>query len=300
MPPANLRSMTGFGRAEGEGASGRFVVEVKSINSRFLEIKVFLPPGMGALESHLRALLGGRIDRGKIECRVRFLPKAGETHHAYFNEPLILKYIETLRALRQNAGLAQDVSLDAVLQLPGAIEDIEENMDPDLYWPVLAETARAAIDELQSDRQREGAALAETLLNDLAELRRRHRAIMERRSAVIDRFREKLTARVAELQTEVRAALDRGRLELEVAMLADRLDVSEELSRLEAHLNRLEELIQNREGGAVGKALDFLVQEILREVNTTSSKLRDLDVVRETLEMKAAVERIREQVQNVV
>lgn len=291
--------MTGFGRAEAEGPPGRFSVELKSVNSRFLELKIMLPPGMGALETALRTLVGEHVERGKVDCRVRFLPTGGESHHAYFNESLILKYVATLRAIREKAGLQADVPLEAVLRLPGAIEDVEENIEPETYWPVLSHAALAALEHFRADRLREGQALAEHLMDDLELLRGGRESVLSKRDVIAENFREKIRARIAELEDQTRGKVEPGRLELEIAMLADRLDVSEELARLGAHLDRLEQLVRNPEGKTVGKALDFLVQEILREINTTSSKLRDIEVVRETLEMKGAVERIREQVQNI-
>lgn len=291
--------MTGFGRGLHEGPLGRFSVELKSVNSRFLEMKIMLPPGLIALEAPLRALLKSGIERGKVDCRVRFTPSAAIAEGISFNEDLILRYMETLRSIGSRAGLAAEISLESVLRLPGVTGESDDGHDEELCWPAIEAAARLALDQFNTDRRREGSALGEQILIDAEALRARRRAIEEKKGQIAENFRAKLTARIAELEEQTRAKLDGGRLELEVAMLADRLDVTEEMARLQAHLDRLAELIENKNGEPVGKALDFLVQEILREINTTGAKLRDLELVRETLEMKGSLERIREQIQNV-
>lgn len=291
--------MTGFGRAQVEDDLGRFTVELKSVNGRFHESRIGLPPGMAALEARLRGLLKGEVHRGKIDCRVRFAPAPGEAHRVRFNEPLIRDYLDRLRAIAGEAGLSGEVSLDRILTLPGAVEPVEDEADLERYWPPLRRAAEAALEGFRAEREREGAALAEQIAAETRNLRERRERILAARDRTLARYRERLAARIAELEEQTGGRLDAGRLEIEVAMFADRADVSEEMVRLGAHLDRLEALTRNEKGGSAGKALDFLVQEILREVNTTASKLRDVDLMDDILEMKGAVERIREQIQNV-
>lgn len=299
MPDLNLKSMTGFGRAELQTALGHFAVEIKSVNSRFLEARAFLPPSLSGLEYELRALLQKRISRGKVDCRVRFTPASGQVRPAQLNDIVIRDYVEHLKRLAVQLGLPQPgFSLDAVLRLPGAFEAAGDDPDLDPWWEVLRSVVESCLARFDAERGREGSSLGVQMLEELSLLRARRSDVDGSRSSVVEKFRERLLARIAELSCEVRGKLDPGRLELEATLYADRCDISEELVRLDSHLNRLEQLILNPGGGPVGKALDFLIQEILREVNTTSSKLRDLDAVAAVLEMKSSIERLREQIQN--
>lgn len=299
MSNSNLRSMTGYGRGEAEGPMGRFTVELKSVNSRFQEIRVNLPPVLMNQEMAVRTFLKSRIGRGKIDCRIKFEPAADQVPQAEFNEPLMMAYAERLRAIASQAGLQADVSLGDLVRLPGAIEVNQQELETDQSWPTLEEGLGRALAAFQAERAREGAALGAQILAEVELLKSLREKILAAKEGVAERYREKLTARIAELEEQIRAKLDPGRLELEVAMFADRADVSEEVTRLEAHLARMEELVGASEQKPVGKDLDFLIQEILREVNTTASKMREVEAVQVALEMKGAVERIREQIQNI-
>lgn len=299
MSRVNLRSMTGFGRAESQTPLGHFAVEIKSVNSRFLEARAFLPPTLSALEHELRALLQQRIARGKVDCRVRFTPSAGHVRPAQLNETVIRDYADHLGRIALLLQLPQPgYSLDAVLRLPGAFEAGPEDADLEPFWLALRPVVETCLQRFDVEREREGASLGAQMLEELALLRSRRADVDASRATVVQKFRDRLLARIGELSEEIRGKVEPGRLELEVTLYADRCDISEELVRLGAHLDRLEQLLLNAKGGPVGKALDFLIQEILREVNTTSSKLRDLDAVAAVLEMKSSIERLREQLQN--
>ena len=291
--------MTGFGRAQVAGPLGQFTVELKSVNSRFQEIRVHLPSSLSGLEPRLRELLKKEVRRGKIDCRVRFSLAPGNKPPIQFNEAAIQEYLRRLLAIGEKTGLKGEVSLSMLLGLPGVLDVEEEETDWEECWKTLSEALRQALERFQSERAREGAALAKQIGEEIEALRERRAKIAEGKDQVARKYREKLMMRIAELEEQTRGKLEPGRLELEVAMFADRCDVSEELVRLEAHLNRLETLTGNQNGKPVGKDLDFVIQEIMREVNTTAAKVRDLDRSQEVLEMKSAVERIREQIQNI-
>lgn len=296
---SGLRSMTGFGRGEADGEPGSVGVEIRSVNSRFADIKVHLPSMLLALEARSRDLLKGRIGRGKIDCRVRFDAGAADVQGLQFNEAAILAYVAELRDLNAKAGLEAPVTIDMALRLPGATEVEDVSVDAEAVWPAMAQALDAALEAFEAERAREGAALATHILEDLGVLRERREKIEAASSQIVEKFRERLASRIAELEENIKVKLEPGRLEIEVALFADRCDVSEEMARLGAHLDRLGELAENAAGKPVGKALDFLIQEILREINTTGSKARDTVVVEDVLEMKNAIERIREQIQNI-
>lgn len=291
--------MTGFGRAEATCDLGRFTVEIKSVNSRFLEPSFHLPREISGLEYTLRSHLKSHLSRGKLDCRVRFDPAQSHDFQARVNEKVILQYLEHLRALRTSTQIAGEITLDTLLGLPGAVEAQETGVDVDAYWAALLPVVNQAITNYNDERRREGEELGHHLLADVDFIRARRNEVLAARDQILARFRDKLRERIAELEEETRATLEPGRLELEVSMYADRCDVSEELVRLDVHLTRFTSLVANKDGKPVGKAMDFLLQEILREVNTTASKSRDLDLSQATLDMKSAVERIREQIQNI-
>lgn len=290
--------MTGYGRGEIDAPEGHFTAELRSVNSRHLEARVFLPPFLAPLENEVRTLLKRHILRAKLDCRIRFTPAPGQASQLRFNEAALESSLRQLEEIRDRLGLAEDrVTLDLLLRLPGATEDIADEADLEAYWPGVRQAVEAALERYQAEREREGAALGEHIREELGLLRERREALAARAGEVVEKFRERLRARLQELADEIGTQADPGRLEMEVALFADRSDVSEELVRLAAHLDRLQALLDKPKGSS-GKPLEFLLQEIHREVNTTSSKLRDTDMVEHTLEMKAAIERIREQIQN--
>ncbi len=299
MADFTLKSMTGFGRAEKETPLGRLGVELKSVNARFLEISISLPRELSALEGSLRNFLKSQIERGKVDCRVKFQPATGQARPVALNEALVGEYLERLRAIQSRMGLAGEITLQTLLVLPGVIAPPEDATDAEAYWPGLAETVAEAVARFNEERIREGNALARHLAEELALLRDAREKVLAGKDQALARYREKLSARIAELEEQTRGKLEPGRLELEVALYADRSDVSEELVRLESHLNRLEKLITAPAEKSVGKALDFLLQEILRETNTLAAKVRDLELANATLAMKGSIERIREQIQNI-
>lgn len=299
MAAAKIRSMTGYGRAQGETPLGRFSVEIKSVNSRYKEFAVSMSREIAPLEYQLRHLLKGAIERGKVDCRAKFELAPTAAPRARINEPLVIQYLLQLKAIATRVGQEGQATLSLALTMPGAIDAADEEADLESRWPALAAVAEQALAAFHAEREREGAALVGHLREELALLRRERGTIAASKDQAAVRFRERLAARIAELEEQTRSKLDPNRLEMEVALFADRCDISEELVRLEAHLNRLEELLGGAGAGPSGKALDFLAHEILREVNTLSAKVRDLDLTQSSLEMKASVERIREQIQNI-
>lgn len=294
-----IRSMTGFGRGEAEGKDGTFSVEIRSVNSRGLEAKVYLPPAYVSLEPKLRRMIKANVSRGKVDCRVRYSPGPEHEPEARLNTGTIRAYWRELKKLRGDLGLtSNEMSLDAVLRLPGALDSTPKAENAEAEWDTLKAAVEKALENFLAERSREGAELALQMQEDLAELRSRRERLDRDKGVVVARFREKLAGRIAELEESIKAKLEPGRLEMEVALYADRSDVSEELVRLEAHLARLGQLLGGNES-PVGKAIEFLVQEIHREVNTLASKLRDLELIQVILEMKGSVERLREQIQNI-
>lgn len=298
MAEFRLQSMTGFGRAQAQTAAGQFTVELQTVNSRFQDFNISLPRELGQFESALRAMIKEKIPRGKIDCRVRYTPGEAGQPQVTINLALARQYVERLAQL-QALGATGELSLQALTSLPGVLEIKAAELNEQSILESIQAVAAQALEALQAERRREGQALGEALHEMMLQLRALVEEADKSKDEVVQRYRERLTARVAELEANIKTQLEPGRLEMEVALFADRSDVSEELVRLKTHLERFESLIQNKDGAPAGKNLDFLVQELNREVNTLGSKVRETKVTGLTLEMKSIVERIREQIQNV-
>lgn len=292
-----LSSMTGYGRAQGETELGRFIVEVRTVNNRFQDISLSLPRDFGALEPLVRQELKSAIARGKIDCRVRFVPVAAAQNQVVIHQETAKKYIEELTQLKA-LGIADELSLQVLVGLPGVVEVLPTEQEEDALWGALAPILKQAVGALLAERKREGEALAQAL-DDMIERLRSERGEVDRlKNDVVEKYRARMLERLTKIETECQTPLDPGRLEAEVAVIAEKCDIEEELTRLEVHLDRFAQLL-TEDQASVGKNLDFLVQEIFREINTICSKARESDVASHGINMKNLVEQIREQIQNI-
>jgi uncharacterized protein (TIGR00255 family) len=290
-----VASMTGYGRAEVRGARTALVAEARSLNHRFLETNVKLPRGLTSHEPDVRRLVQGRVARGRVDVTVTLRRTAGSAATVRTDVALGLEYARGARALGEAIGAASELSVADLLRLPGVVT-VEETEEEDGESAVLVKTAVSeALDELGRMRQTEGAALARDLGAHLDALDTWVRRVEALLPAALARTQGRLRDRVQAILGETPA--DPGRLAQEVATWAARSDVAEELARLRSHLTQFRALLA--EGGALGRQLDFLTQELHREVNTIASKADDAELVAGLLEARTLVERIREQVQNV-
>ena len=291
-----IRSMTGFGRGARRVGKMRIVAELRSVNHRFLDVKLKLPSEAAALEPDLRQLVARRVGRGRVDLTVNLQREVG-CSKLQVNHALLRRYIEAAHSIRKETGVSGHVSLETLLQLPGAVR-----LDHPSRGLSRAESIaiRRAVDDAIASlcrmREREGSALVRDLRRRLAAIRRRAATIRRRCDGAERRAAKRLRERIRKLAHGV--DVDQARLAQEVAYLADRSDVAEELVRLEAHLDAMLQLADRRDGPA-GKELDFLTQELHRETNTIHSKSGDLPVSRAAIEIKSEIERIREQVQNI-
>ena len=291
-----VRSMTGFGRAEASGESIAVTVEARSVNHRHLDVALRLPRALAALELDARRLVQSRLERGRVEVTVQLTPLGGATtQRVQVDGALAREYIARARALAMELGLEGTPNLTWVLERPGVVRLEEpEPVEPAAPWPLLAEALGGALDELVARRTAEGERLVEALRTLHAELTTTVDVVATRGPAAAarreDRLRERLRALLAE------TAIDEARIVTEAAIWADKSDVTEELARLRAHLAELTLLLDK--GGPVGRPLDFLIQELNREVNTVASKADDLEMSQAALTAKGVLEKIREQVQN--
>jgi uncharacterized protein (TIGR00255 family) len=286
--------MTGFGRAEAPLAEGQATIEVRAVNSRHLDVRVKLPRELGALEPELRARASRHFARGQVEVSLRLAPLE-LVPQVQIDERAARRYAEAAARLVRELGLEGGLSPAALLTLPGVVQLGEADTDLAGLREALLAGTEAACRAAAEMRSREGAEIARDLLSRLERVEAGVGEIEARAEEVHKGVRERLLRRLATLSAEVEA--DSGRLEQELVYWADRQDISEEIVRLRSHVGQFRETLDR--DGPVGRRLEFLLQEIGREVNTLGSKPGDAAVSARVVDLKAELERVREQVLNV-
>lgn len=285
--------MTGFGSGSGAAGDLDLSVEIRSVNAKFCEVKVRMPRDLLALEAAVQRQVKERLARGGIEVSVR--RTRGTTLAPRIDEALAERYLQTFRSLRDRLGLQEEIRFADVLRAEGVLALEEEVPDLGAAEEALGTAMAAALDRLVEMREREGAALRADLLQRLARVRELVGQVEPEVPAALTAHRDRIAQRVEELTGGV--PVDPQRLAQEIALLAERADVAEELTRLQSHFEQFDALLAAEE--AVGRRMDFLVQEMNREVNTIASKSQWSPIAALAVELKAEIERIREQVQNV-
>jgi uncharacterized protein (TIGR00255 family) len=292
-----IRSMTGYGRAESTGARTLLTVECKSVNHRHLDVSLKLPRVLVAFEADARRLIQASVQRGRVDVSTTVTTAEGTVLNPLtVNVAQAREYADAARRLSEALDLSDGPSLGWVMGQPGVLTREEQvALSADEAWPLLEKALAGALAMMVERRETEGAALARELTGLRAVLTDHVDAVARRVPAAVERRAARLTERMRAMLDG--AELDQARLAAEVAVWADRTDVSEELARLRAHLTQLAALLDGDE--PVGRTLDFLIQEINREVNTIGSKADDLEISQAVIAAKATLEKMREQVQNI-
>ena len=291
-----IRSMTGFGAGRGEAAGEAVSVELRAVNGKFCEVKPRLPRELSSVEAELVRTVKARLSRGVVDVLVR-RESSGVARGTLPRVDLALAgaYAKALRELKSELGLAGEPSVQDVAQLEGVLTLAETPPDTAAVSQALQAALTLALDALEEMRRREGEALARDLLSRIATIERGAAAIAQLAPLSLEHYRERLAARIAELGRGV--PVEPQRLAQEVAFFADRTDVAEELTRLASHLSQLRELVSG--DVPAGRKLEFLVQEVNREINTVGSKAQHAAIAAQVVDLKAELERVREQIQNV-
>jgi uncharacterized protein (TIGR00255 family) len=287
--------MTGYGRGEQSTGSTRLAVEIKAVNRKQLEIQVNVPRELDLLENRVRERVGSTVARGRVEVRVSLTLPVG-AGAARLNAELAQTYAVDLRRLAAATGVDPAINLELLLRLPGVIESAGEAPAAEQFWPLLESALQAALVGFEQMRRREGEALAADLAGRVAALRSAVCIIETHAPTVLNRYRETLIQRLRSAGIEGIATTDE-RLLKEVVLFADRSDIAEELARLKSHFGQFDDCLQATE--PVGRKLDFLAQEMNREINTIGSKANDALISMEVVHLKTELERFREQAQNV-
>ena len=290
-----MNSMTGYGRGEAARGGAKFTVEISTVNRKQAELSLYLPRELDALESRARDEINTKVSRGRIAARVQWVNKSGERAQVEIDRNLAKEYSKEYRKLATDLKLGGEVSLDTILRAPGVLQTSEEELDVESLWAPLRKAVRAALKELLAMRAREGANLKMDLQKRIEALQKSVQAVKRQAPKTVRRHREALLDRLNQSGLDLK--LDDERVLKEVALFADRIDITEELTRLESHFGQFVDYAKAK--GPVGRTLDFLSQEMNREVNTIGSKANDPVISRLVVTMKSELEKFREQVQNV-
>ncbi len=290
-----LRSMTGYGRVQQTVHGYQIVLEIKAVNHRFFEFSARVPRQYGFLEEKLRAYVQPFLARGKVEAFLTVDAVGGESAGVVLNEKLAGSYIDALRALQKRFDLKDDLSVSAVARFPEIFTVVKAPENEEQVWETVKTAADEALKSLLHMREAEGARLQEDLAVRSEKIRLLVERVEKRSPATVTEYRARLTERMRELLAD--AKLDENRILLEAAVYADKVSVTEETVRLKSHLSQFAEMMDSNV--PVGRKLDFLMQEMNREANTIGSKALDTEIAGLVVEIKAELEKIREQIQNI-
>lgn len=294
-----IRSMTGFGDAAAQHAGVHYSVELRSLNNKYLKCNIRLPDELQAIEAEIEAYLRRTLSRGSVVCTVRCSETTADAA-LEVNSEALQRYIDTLGSLESpREGVALTLDLAALLQLPGVLQppsDTERRLENarTAIMPLLEEACARLIEM----RKREGQSLIEDLMVHHALIAERLQTVTERAPGVVVEYQNRLIQRMSTLFQTLDRTVEQGDIIREVAIFAEKADIAEEVSRLTAHLEQFRQMITADDDRAIGRTLDFLSQEMLREANTIASKSPDAEIARATVDVKGSIDRIKEQVQN--
>ena len=291
-----MKSMTGYGRGSADGETFAVSVDLKTVNNRFLDIHLRLSGELSSLEPIIKRQISTRLSRGRVDITINFERTAQTAYE--LNRPLIAGYVNALRDMQKEFSIGGDLDINVLARLPGALQPARDGLGEEAVAGIERALA-TALDELERMRAQEGETLRREMAERIDKIDSLVPTIENAAAGLVDAYRVRLQKRIAELLSRngQLVEIDPARLAQEVAYLSDRSDVSEEMVRLRSHLSQFREALNS--SGESGKMLDFLLQELNREANTTLSKSTDLSIKEAALAIKAEVEKIREQVQNV-
>lgn len=288
--------MTGFGRGAVTESNFSVTVELKTVNNRFLDISLRLSNEMQSIEAEIKRLISSRLSRGRVDVNIQY--ERSEEINYELNRPMIVGYLAAMKKMQDEFGLAGEPDINVIAKLPNVMISKKDDLTEAFAFGVASAVA-TALEDLEKMRFSEGEMLKKELESRLDAIEQHLPAIETEAGSLSDEYRERLTRRISDLlaKSESQIELDQGRLAQEIAYLADRADISEEIARLKTHIEHFRAIMN--EDKEVGKRLDFLTQELNREANTITSKTNNMVVKENALAVKSEIEKIREQVQNV-
>jgi len=291
-----LKSMTAYARSEKTGEELTVLVEIRSYNSRHLDIAVRIPHGYLALEENIKTLIAGKVARGRIEANLQVKDDSGEAYAFEINTPKARAYHDSLAQLKDEFNISSKISLDLLVSGGGIIKPAEIDLDMEACWPVFKDCINEAVDDLIAMRKREGDFLEADIAARLDGIEESVDQIKRESSDLLFHYQQRLKDRITVLTKGI-IEIDLDRIAQEAAFLADRSDISEEVVRTRSHINQFRAIVNSTE--PAGRKLNFLLQELNREFNTMGSKTDKTNVSHIIVEVKSELEKIREQLQNV-
>lgn len=289
--------MTGYGEAQGHEAGVAVAVEVRAINSRYFKMNVRTSEGFGSFEPLIEANVRKYIKRGTIQVGVR-VDREPSPDDYQINKQVLTGYRQQLDGLDKELGGSDSVGLDTLLSLPGVVNEISGDSTRAMeYWPLVEATLKQAMDMVAKMRADEGGAMAQNLQANCSGIAQLVEHIERRAGVVVENYRGRLAERLQKLLNEFDVQVETVDVIREVGIFAERSDISEEIVRIRSHLDQFDSAVQNQESS--GRKLEFLTQEMFRETNTIGSKANDSEIAQHVIEIKAAIERMREMIQNV-
>lgn len=291
-----MKSMTGFGRKDYRDEEIDCSIEIKTINHRFRDFFVKIPKTLNPIEEKIRNTVSQSIARGRIEIFIKYSELGTKNRRIVFNRDLAKNYISVLNEIRRlDSMIGDDLSLSLISKFPDVIMIEDDIDDYESIWLKIQPVLLKTLEEVDASREREGSALKKDVVNRCVIVREYIKKIKEKSPDMLVRYRDELREKIASYVESVE--IDEKRLLTEVALMTDKLNIDEELTRLQSHLDRLEGIVEETE--PVGRKLDFLIQEVNREINTIGSKASDLAIANIVVDVKSEIEKIREQIQNI-
>lgn len=292
-----LLSMTGFGEVRDDRDGYAISVEARTVNSRYFKLHLRTTEGYGNLEARIEKVIREYIRRGTVHCNVR-IRHLGDADDYRLNTDVLNQYVDQLQKVAAGRNLSEDVRLELLAGLPGVVEELSADAhDASHVWPLVEPTLRASLEQLSEMRTVEGTALAADLKEQCASVESSLEIVEQRAPSVSEHYRVRIQDRVNEALSSLKVSIEPADLVREVSLFADRADISEEIVRLRSHLQQFGEAMELDE--SAGRKLEFICQEMGRETNTIGSKANDAAISEQVVEIKTALERIREQIQNV-
>ncbi|MDE7445752.1 MAG: YicC family protein [Lachnospiraceae bacterium] len=290
-----IKSMTGFGRCEVQEAERKIVVEMKSVNHRYLDVNIKMPKKLNFFEAAIRNELKSYIQRGKVDVFITYEDYTESNVCVKYNKELAAEYMGYLNQMAEDFSLDNDVRVSCLSRYPEVFTMEEQTIDEEKMWLLLERAIKGAAEGFVETRIKEGENLRDDLLEKLDGMLAHVEFITLRSPQIIAEYKQKLEDKVKELLEDTK--VDENRLLMEVTIYADRVCVDEELVRLKSHIETTKETLQ--QGGSIGRKLDFIAQEMNREANTILSKSNDLEISNRAIELKTEIEKVREQIQNI-
>ncbi|MDR2889270.1 MAG: YicC family protein [Lachnospiraceae bacterium] len=290
-----IKSMTGFGRCEVQEGERSITVEIKAVNHRYLDVGIKLPKKLNFFETAIRGELKNHIQRGKVDIFINYEDYTESNLSVKYNKELAAEYMGCLQKMAADFSLSEDIRVSTLSRYPEVLSMEEQTIDEVALWQLLQRAVNGAVLDFVSTRIKEGEHLRDDLLDKLEGMKRAVDFIEDRSPAIVAEYHRKLTEKVTALLGDVK--VDEARLLTEVTIFADRTCIDEELVRLRSHIEATGATL--RQGGGIGRKMDFIAQEMNREANTILSKANDLEVTNCAIDLKTEIEKLREQIQNI-